>query len=122
MCIPGTIMAAAGCSSVRNRKFKIQNEASLPDTLGHTFRFGRSLRSARMFGNEPRASAAGRLRPANRCAIDSMRKSPAAERMGLRHKGTSPPPEDGCGLPIAPRSIPLQLLSANQPQTTSGPL
>ena len=43
MCIPGTIMAAAGCSSVRNRKFKIQNEASLPDTLGHTFRFGLQL-------------------------------------------------------------------------------
>ena len=36
---------------------------------------GRRLRSARMFGNELRASAQRRLRPANRCAIASLQKA-----------------------------------------------
>ena len=36
---------------------------------------GRSLRSARRFGNELRASAAGRLRPADLCEVDSSYKT-----------------------------------------------
>ena len=54
---------AAGCC-VRRAPFSIQSSKF---RMPHS---GRSLRSARRFGNELRASAGRRLRPAGRCATD----------------------------------------------------
>ena len=56
-------------ASYRSRKFKIQNsrfkiKRAFWARLGIYFRSGRSLQSARKFGYELRASAAGRLRSA----------------------------------------------------------
>ena len=61
-----------------------------------------------MFGHELRASAAGRLRPADRCAIDFHRgharsRADGPAQADLRDASCSPPPGGGCGLPIAPR-------------------
>ncbi len=76
---------------------------------------GRRLRSARMFGNELRASARRRLRPANRYAIDSAQKARSrAEglaRADLRDANCSPPPGGGCGLPVATRPSSTQSTS-----------
>ncbi len=64
---------------------------------------GRSLRSARKFGYELRASAAPRLRPARACRTDcksgrarSQADGPA--RADLRDASCSSPPGGGCGL------------------------
>ena len=52
------------CSTRSGCKFRIQySKFRMPHS-------GRSLRSARRFGNELRASAGRRLRPAGRCATD----------------------------------------------------
>ncbi len=52
------------CSTRSGCKFRIQSSKF---RMPHS---GRSLRSARRFGNELRASAGRRLRPAGRCATD----------------------------------------------------
>jgi len=61
--------AAPPCKSC---KLKIKNATAAFFSFSNS---GCSLRRTRRFGNELRASAAPRLRPANRCAIDPGQKN-----------------------------------------------
>ena len=137
-------------AQIQNSTFRIQNykfglqPAEVAQvqsrTAGHDLRGARSYSLS--FGAQPaegahdckelRASAAPRLRPANRCAIDFAGKhfnrnghrflteacpqpSGGLARADLRDASCSPPPGGGCGLPIASRSI----LTQDIPQQTA---
>ena len=69
-------------AEIQNSRFKITES-------------GRSLRSARSSGpagRELRASAAGRLRPANRCAIDSAQKARSRAKSASKSSEAAPQP------------------------------
>ena len=100
----------------RNRKCMIQNSRfkmkwGCQSRLDIHLDSGRSLRRARSSGpagRELRASAAGRLRPANRYAIDFVSKKPAGKFGPSGPAARSRPRAEGCSFCVASPSARLR--------------